>query len=410
MTDRLAYPTETPAMADITDFADQAASFFGVLQESFATQPGLRRLGLPLSGETVEAFVKAAYYASLIPDEGRWPAASLICYPPGTSLQFHLLFDEPLPVSAAEIAKLSHSIDNRSHIACDVHEKQIRLAGIHVNQLATRRENGFGPGMHINSLKVTIVGPGHIEATTDVITLVYRGGEILKHAPLSRSKIVGRMVERIKTELDNDAESPAYSLAAVFTELMRAIARLGHGGMVILAKNPKATQFSSLRRTNCIFLQQLLVTYSQNMGHLVEAVGGVDGLTEPANASRFPDLRMNVAAATDRLENCIEAVANFAGLDGAIVLTFGCNVGAFNAIIDRQTKPGSVKLVDPEGNAIDYRQAFSHRGSRHQSGLLYAQSVPDSFVFVISQDGSVSVFHNPNDGTVTCEFGLRPTA
>jgi hypothetical protein len=121
------------------------------------------------------------------------------------------------------------------------------------------------------------------------------------------------------------------------------------------------------------------------------------------------DHRMNVASATDQLENCIQSIANLSGMDGAIVLTYGCNVGAFNAIIDRQENPEAApRLIDVKGDEIDYKKAFAHRRSRHQSALLYAHSVPDSFVFVISQDGSISAFHNPGDGTVVCEFGLRP--
>jgi hypothetical protein len=66
-------------------------------------------------------------------------------------------------------------------------------------------------------------------------------------------------------------------------------------------------------------------------------------------------------------------------------------------------------IADPKGEALDYDATFALRGSRHQSGLLYTQSVFDSFVFVISQDGSISAFHNANNGTVVCEFGMRPT-
>jgi hypothetical protein len=33
--------------------------------------------------------------------------------------------------------------------------------------------------------------------------------------------------------------------------------------------------------------------------------------------------------------------------------------------------------------------------------------VPNSFAFVISQDGGVSAFHNPDNGTVVCEMGMR---
>jgi hypothetical protein len=402
--------TEAIPMADVGEFAHQVGSYFRILQQSFATQPELNRLALALSDETVEKFVKAVYYASLIPDEGRWPRATLICYPADVELQFHLLFDQPLDVSPSQIAKLSHAIDNRTHIACSVKDRQIKIAGLHVNWLATQREHGFGSRIAINQLKTTINGPGNIEATTDVITLVYRGGVISSSEQLIRAKTMARLIARLRQELhDAGFDTRLDSLPGIINELMGAIVRLGHGGMVIFTGEPKAPQFSSLRRTNCFFLHQLLTAYWQRRLELVSAAGGLERWLENADMNGLAEQRMNVASATDRLENCVQAIANLSGMDGAIVLTYGCNVGAFNAIIDRQTEPQAApRLIDVKGKEIDYQKAFGDRGSRHQAALLYARSVPDSFVFVISQDGSISAFHNPNDGTVVCEFGLRP--
>jgi hypothetical protein len=209
---------------------------------------------------------------------------------------------------------------------------------------------------------------------------------------------------------DDDFDPRLDSLSHVVNELMRAIVRLGHGGMVIFADNPKTTQFSSLRRSNCHFLHQLLSNYWGRRADLIAAAGGVEKWLEKPDANGLSEQQVNVASATDRLENCIQAIANLSGMDGAIVLTYGCNVGAFNAIINRQNAPETEpKLMDVQGKEIDEKETFARRGSRHQSGLLYARIVPDCFVFVISQDGSISAFHNPNDGTVICEFGLRPT-
>jgi hypothetical protein len=314
-------------------------------------------------------------------------------------------------MSSAEIAKLSHALDNRSHIACTANDGKIMLAGIHVNRLATRREHGLGPGIRLNSLEIAIKGPGHLEATTNVVTLIYRGGEILQNSPLNLSQTMERLLSRLRGELhDDDFDHRLDSLSDVVNELMRSVVRLGHGGMVIFAATPKTTQFSSLRQSHCQLLHQLLSDYWRRRADLTAAVGGIEKWLEKPDASGLSQQQMNVASATDRLENCIQAIANLSGMDGAIVLTYGCNVGAFNAIINRQDTPGiEPKLIDVQGQKIDHKETFAHRGSRHQSGLLYARTVPDCFVFVISQDGSISAFHNPNDGTVICEFGLRPT-
>ena len=90
----------------------QAADRFGVIQDTVRTDHTLyRSQGLPLTRPTAEKFIKAAYYASLIPDEGRWPSTCLMCYRSESAFQFHTLSDEPREPTADEIAKLAHAVD-----------------------------------------------------------------------------------------------------------------------------------------------------------------------------------------------------------------------------------------------------------------------------------------------------------
>jgi Probable sensor domain DACNV len=398
-------------MADIRDFAKRGADLYGVHQETLRANSELYRTqgGLPATRKAASEFIKAAYNASLIPDEGRYPVTCLMCYREDVALQFHTLFDEPCESTAEEIAKLSHAIDNRSHIACICEKDRITLGGFHVNMLYNQREYGYFSGRIANPLKVRIKGPGYIEVACTGAALVFRGGHISEESPLTLSGSMNRLVARVTKELRKTIHYPIESLDHIVNDLMREIVRLGHGGMLIFADTPKASHFSSLRRTNCYYFQELLCNYWDESAKLVKAAGGVGNLLKTPNRSHLTPYMMDVTRATDQLENCLPAIANLSGMDGAIVLTYGCNVGAFNAIIDRQKKPKSqAKLIGVDGRAIAYEKTFAHRGSRHQSGLLYARSVPDSFVFVVSQDGSISAFHNPNDGTVICEFGLRP--
>jgi hypothetical protein len=95
-------------------------------------------------------------------------------------------------------------------------------------------------------------------------------------------------------------------------------------------------------------------------------------------------------------------------MDGAIVMDYGCNVLAFNAIVSRDAKGGHPAiLVDGIDRPLDAAEIGSNRGSRHQSALSFARRVPNSFAFVISQDGGVTAFHNRGDGICRWEGGLR---
>lgn len=397
-------------MADIGEFADQAAANFGVLQDTMRSKPELYKMGgLPTSREAASMFIRAAYYASLIPDEGRYPETCLMCYRADQAFRFCTLFEESLEATATEIAKLSHAIDSRSHIACIGEKDAIRIQGFQVNMLFSQREYGYSSGRIANPLKVRIKGPGNIEVSCGGLAMVFRSGEISTESPVKRSRSMERLVARITDALRKAGAAVVESLDSVFNDLMREIVRLGHGGLVIFSGGGDGQSFSSLRRTTCNSLPEALGHYWEAAAALNKAAGGIDGLLNLTDHTSISPQKMNLATATDRLENCLPAIANLSGMDGAIVINFDCTVAAFNAIIDRKAKPESEpKLIDVNGNAIDYRKAFAHKGSRHQSALLYAQSVRDSFVFVISQDGSITAFHNPGNGSVICEFGLRP--
>ncbi len=398
-------------MADIQEFADQASRLFGCFQDTLRFNANLYRQqgGLPTSREAASEFIKAAYYASLIPDEGRYPNSCLMCYRSDQEFYFQTVFNESLEASAEEIAKLSHAIDSRSHIACVGSTDQITLRGFRVNMPYNQREYGYLSGRIANPLKIRITGPGNIEVSCTGGAVVFRGGQISEESPLTFSTSMERLAARITEELRKTREDLVESLDDIFNDLMREIVRLEHGGMVIFSQTPDTKHFSSLRGTTCDFFHSALVDYWDSARELVSIAGGVDKLLTTNDRAHLMPYMLKVARSTDQVENCIPAIANLSGMDGAIIFTYDCKVAAFNAIIDRQNASESeAKLIRADGTAIDYRETFAQRGSRHQSALLYAKSVRDSFVFVISQDGSISAFHNPGDGSVVCEFGLRP--
>jgi hypothetical protein len=86
-------------MADIGEFAQAVAVQFRESQQFYqGPQAGnLARFDLGLSGQSVECLVKAVYYASMIPDEGRYPAVCLMSYRGDAGREFHLPFCPPLP-------------------------------------------------------------------------------------------------------------------------------------------------------------------------------------------------------------------------------------------------------------------------------------------------------------------------
>jgi hypothetical protein len=390
-------------MADIGDFARHAADQF------LASQDGIdERFNLHLPQRVVEEFVKAVYYASLIPDEGRWPSVCLMSYRKGCERDFHFLFQPARVLSAPEIAKLAHAVEGGSHLCCICDNGRITIGGVHVTLLNERRELGYLSPRAANPLKLAIRRPGHIEVATVKGALVYKAGVISEAALLQHSHVLGCLAGAVAQEFTDLTRGTVESLDRIFNDLATAMMRIGHGGILLVAKEPKKRQFSSLREFDCNLLRELLVRYWDNVADLVAEAGGVENLL--ARNPGQPGYRNSliVASSTAMLERCIDSIAHFAGVDGAIVMTYSGRVGAFNAIIKRATnEPDSFAFVDRNGHALERNAVLRNRGSRHEAALYYVSCVPDSFAFVISQDGSVSAFHNPGDGTVVCETGMR---
>jgi hypothetical protein len=389
-------------MDGIDDFAARVVEEFCRSQQIAGD-----RFNLGISNDAVEDLIKAVFYASLIPDEGRHPEVCLMCYRTGSQLGFHFLLNHALTPTPEHIAKLAHAVAPGSHISCICDQGGIRLGGIHVTVLNEMREFGYSSYRVANPLKLRIRGPGHIETSTGGLALIYKAGEITEENVFHDSSVMRALAAAVESELADLTAGTVEALDSIFNDLAKAIVRLGHGGILLFAKDPKKTQFSSLKQIDCLFLQQLLTRYWDDVAACVAASGGVGNLLNDAQRRVTNPHVLAVASDTAMLEKCIESIAHLAGMDGAILLNYACNVTAFNAIIVRSSGGAEPRLVDPHGHSLRCEEVVGRRGSRHQSALSYAMNVPNSFALVISQDGGISAFHNPDDGTVVCELGMR---
>jgi hypothetical protein len=391
------------AMDDIGKFATHCADKFLVSQQGIQ-----ERYNLKLPRGVVEEFIKTVFYASMIPDEGRYPSVCLMSYRKGAERDFHFLFNDPLQPSAQEIAKLAHATDPESHVCCICDEGRILLEGIHVTVLKETREFGYSSSRVANPLKLLIRGPGHIEMSTGGIALVYKAGKITEENLFQYGDVMKRLVAAVTQELRELTTGKVEALEDIFNDLAKGIVKRGHGGILLVASMPRLAQFLSLRRVDCLLLQQLLVAYWDVVATLLATTGGAGGLLRSGAAGPITGPALAVASNTSMLEKCVESIARMSGMDGAIVMDYACKVAAFNAII-ASSALGQVspRLVDPFGSELEREAILKDRGSRHQSALSYASQVPNSFTFVISQDGGISAFHNPGDGTVLCEMGMR---
>ena len=389
-------------MVDIREFARQAEARFRESQQGIA-----EKFNLNLSTEAVEDFIKSSYYASLIPDENRWPCVCLMCYKKGSEKSSHILFDSPRDISAHEIAKMSHAVADDCHICCISDNGKLTIGGIHITRLYDRRDLGYSSFRTANPLKLFIRGPGHIEMSTGGIAIVYKSGEISEESLLQHSDIMTDLVSAVRPKMQPYTRGTVEALEDIFNDIAKAIVRLGHGGLLLIADEHEKSHFSSSRWVNSLLLKKTLIQYWESVADLLDSSGGAAKLL--ASSGGVGDRHsLIVAANTEMLEKCIRAVAHLAGMDGAIALDYECKVVAFNAIIAKAgDDPKAYRFVDKDNANMDYEDVVSNRGSRHQSTLSFVMRVPKLFAFVISQDGFVSAFHNKGNEIIMCERGMR---
>ena len=397
-------------MADIGEFAQRVAQQFRESQQLYqGAQAGtLARFNLGLQGPAVECLARAVFYASMIPDEGRYPVASLMSYRVDAERELHLPLCPQLPPTHENIAKLSHAVGPESHLCIVCDEGTPMLAGLHVTVLDEMRQFGYSSFRVGNPLKFRIRGPGHIEASTGGIALVYKTGDITEERLLHESDVMGALRSVVAQELAEQTTGVVESLEDVFNDIAKAIVRQGHGGMLLVTKEWDQTQFSSRRLTGGHILRQRLVRYYEIVAALNAVTGGPANTLAGLNAQEASPHHLMIASETGVLEKCVNLIANLAGLDGSIVMDYACNVIAFNAIISRDAEGVQpAQLVDEIDRPLDPAEVGRNRGSRHQSAMSFTRRVPHSFAFVISQDGGVTAFHNRGNGTCRWEGGLR---
>jgi hypothetical protein len=235
---------------------------------------------------------------------------------------------------------------------------------------------------------------------------VFNKGEIAEESLLLHSPVMEALVTRIKKEMENFTDGTVEIVEDVIHDLALGIQKIGHGGLILFAQPHKKTFFSSVLGLQSRLLQDVLYEYWSSVEELLESVGGQAGLPKTVAEAKNSN-SLIVAGKTETLVKCIQAVANLSRLDGAIALNYECKVVGFNAIITEEKVEG-IRFVDCNENDLGpTKKILKNKGARHKSALSFVMKVPDSFAFVISQDGAISAFHNRGGNVIVCDRGLR---
>lgn len=320
--------------------------------------------------DTTAALVDAAFWASLLREEGRSPRISLALVPPDHTGQ-PMVFERPLPLDPDRLARLAPAVER---------------PGVHLGVW------DFGEGLRVwgaartlpdHCLVLEVVEPG-------LVVIKYRrGSDTGKFGNIAVLR--GDQVREVDERSARLPDAPALlaallgydevplSWADARNELVQlAVSMRGHGrgGLLLVVPSGTDTWRESI-------VQPVSYAISPPFSRLAELL-------------RLPPAERGRAGGVDGVRRLVDAIAGLTAVDGAAVMTDRYEVLAFGAKIGRREGHGAVECVsvtEPVVDDVPSQVAPSQLGgTRHLSAAQFVHDQPDALALVASQDGRFTVF------------------
>jgi hypothetical protein len=366
----------------------------------------------------LQELLEVASVASAAPEEGRYPKFNLIALPAanaGSNCGWR--FDEARKYDASQLRGLIPATDaNKSAIVVEWDTAgSLYIAGLCDLGTSWRRAR-LGLAYRYNSpphgLIVEIPRPGQIH----VFQSEFRLGSLVDgvldvgggYAPtfsldaMANGGLSDLSEKLCRPEIESERMWAAFEFIAiknVYASIANSISASGHGGALVILPSHDSGALSDLRikyRYKSSDLSARFVSF-MNTRHrwmdLIEKLPRGKDLGAEAAAMREQTLLLDVstAEAWESLVECIRFTAQFAGCDGALVLSRDLTVLGFGAEIRTELRGGVeilgvVSEMKSEGTSLDV-ESF---GMRHRSAVKLVSHHNDACVLVVSQDGPVS--------------------
>lgn len=362
----------------------------------------------------IERLLDIAFFASLLAEEGR-PVRVCLAYAPeimSTPLpsSFRRL-SSAIPLNPRALRKIAPALNpHRSMIAVRSNGVELEMWALIHHGSGTEVRTGDrvryqNPRATHAKLTVTTFGPGSIDVNCfGEQLLAFRGGTSVARR-LGESPSISLVLERA---LNGFEKPPLFDMQLVrasnaLTKIVGAIGSANHGGTIIITNgtlhdpmlefNPSYT-FEGGDQS----LKDAVHTRATFVRTSIECVaGGGDAMVTCADDCRMQaDLAWREAA---------EYVANLAGVDGAVVLTFALEILGFGVMIKSTPRNDDLRVLHQ--NALDTPATMKDTdfarvgGARHQSAVRWCSGHPNGgFAIVVSQDGDITVVNGLSENCV----------
>lgn len=332
--------------------------------------------------EAIQAMIDATFWASLRPEEGRFPKISLAFLPPEQAGRA-LLFERSMPLEPGVLTKLAPAVERPGiHLgiwyegdpehSSDSGTCRLRVWG------ATRVVPSFGfvledvePGLLvIKHRRVNGFGKYANVAVLmgEQVKIIDEQGTSLPDCPALLKALLA-----FNSAADPDDRQASVNVLVQLAASMRAHA---HGGSLLVVPTGKETWRDSI-------VQPVLYSVAPAFSALAELVGR-DETARSENAWE------------SSVRKAVDTVAGLTAVDGATVINDRYEVLAFGVKIRRPTERLPVEqmvLTEPVvGNQAIVVPPVQHGGTRHLSAAQFVHDQQDALALVASQDGRFTVF------------------
>ena len=333
-----------------------------------ARENGEEELAPTPSADSIEAIIDATFWASLRPEEGRFPKISIAFVPP--ELGQPITFERPLPLTPAILTKLAPAVERPGiHLGVwgegdDLYvwgaTRTIPSLGLVLEDIEPgwlvikhRRVDGIGKFANVAVLK------------GDEVKVIDEQGTSLPDCP--------ELLKALLAFTSSDEEQEGVNILVQLAASMRAH---GHGGSLLVV--PPGTE-----------------TWRESIVHPI-LYSIVPPFSRLADLLRQDSHQMSEIMWEASVRRAVDSVAGLTAVDGATIINDQYEVLAFGAKIRRASGSKTVEqmvVTEPiVGNRPVIVPPVQHGGTRHLSAAQFVHDRRDAIALVASQDGRFTVF------------------
>lgn len=362
--------------------------------------------------------LEVASVASAIPEEGRYPKFNLIALQSASAgFDSWWRFDKPRTYDALQLRGIIPATDAKKSAIVVEWDTMGALSVAGLCDLGTswhraRIGLSYRYSTPPRSLIVEIGRPGQIH----VFQGQFRVGSLVDgvldvgsgYVPtfaldeMANGGLADLDEKLLRPEVEPEREWAEFEFVAIkniYISIINSIAASGHGGALIILPTATSAALDKLRIKYKYKSSDLSARFVSFVNARHQWMDNIEGLPSNEDSSaeaafmRAESVRLDAstAEAWERLVECIRFTAQFAGCDGAVVLSRDLTVLGFGAEIHTELRGGAevmnvISEMKREGRPLDV-EAF---GMRHRSAVKLVSQHEDVCILVASQDGPIS--------------------